>query len=147
MSKPVRRRAPAPEAATTAPPPVLRSLVSYVKEQTVRRIRDYLGRGRPLAGVPLESLRALWIHAWLDVGVMEDENRADALRDLDTEFDLRGLEPPKERVVPEGERFRQHLLAELRKRTRGPDFIERLERDFEALCDRLILEDREALRP
>jgi hypothetical protein len=143
MTKPTRRT---PEP-TTAPPPVLRSLVAYVKEQTVSRIRDYLGRGRPLAGIPLESLRALWIHAWLDVDVMEDEDREDDLRDLGTEFDLRGLAPPKDRVAPEGARFKADLLKELRGRKVDDDLADRIERDFEALCDRLILEDREAPRP
>jgi hypothetical protein len=144
MTKPVRRRAPEPQAA---PPPVLRSLVAYAKAQTVSRIRDYLGRGRPLAGLPLESLHALWIHAWLDVNVMEDEDREDDLRDLGTEFDLRGLEPPMERVAAEGTRFKTRLLNDLRGCKPDEAFIERTERAFEELCDRLILEDREALRP
>ena len=144
MSKPIQRRPPEPDAAAQH---VLRSVATYAREQTVSRIRDYLGRGRPLAGLPIESLRALWIHAWLDVDVMEDESREDDLRDLGTEFDLRGLEPPKDRVAPEAAQFKERLLKELRKRKADPDFLERSEREFEELCDRLIEEDRAALRP
>jgi hypothetical protein len=144
MSKPIQRRAPKPDAT---PDHVLRSVATYAREQTLSRVRDYLGRGRPLAGLPIESLRALWIHAWLDVDVLEDESREDDLRDLGTEFDLRGLEPPKDRVVPEAARFNERLDRELRKRKPNPDVLDRLEREFEELCDRLIAEDREALRP
>jgi hypothetical protein len=144
MSKPVQRRAPEPEAVA---PHVLRSLTTYVKERTLSRIRSYLGRGRLMGSLPLQSLRAHWIAAYLEVAVFEDESREEDLRDLETEFDLRGLKPPRDRVAPEAARFKDRLLKEWRKRKPDDAALERAERDFEELCDRLLLEDREATRP
>ena len=138
MSKPTQRRPPEPDAAAQH---VLRSVAAYAREQTVSRIRDYLGRGRPLAGLPVQTLEAQWIAAYLEVHALDDDDRADELRDLGTEFDLRGLVPPLALVVPEIVRFKERFGKTLGRRKRDPAVVERAEAELEAISDRLI-EDR-----
>ena len=144
MSKPVRPRAQKPDKAAVLE--AVRRMTTYVEERTLTRIRGYLGRGRLLAGLPVESLRAQWIDTYLAVRVLEDEDRDDELRDLETEFDLRGLVPPFSLVVAEAARFRERFQKEWRNRKPDPVVLERTERELDDLCDRLIAEDREAMR-
>jgi hypothetical protein len=108
------------------------------EEKTVGRIRDYLGRGRPLAGLPAQSLEAQWIAAYLEVHGLDDDSRAEELRDLETEFDLRGLAPPMPLVAPELARFRERFQKTLRRRKPDPGALERAEAELEAVADRLI---------
>ena len=135
MSKPIQRRAPEPDAT---PDHVLRSVATYAREQTVSRIRDYLGRGRPLAGVPAQTLEAQWIAAYLEVHALDDDSRADELRDLGTEFDLRGLAPPSALVAPELARFDERFGKALRQRRPDPAIVERAVAELDAISDRLI---------
>lgn len=121
---------------------LLMNVMRRAEEQTVSRIRDYLGRGRPLAGVPEQTLRAQWIAACLEVHGLDDDSREDELRDLGTEFDLRGLAPPMHLVAPELARFRERFQKALRKRTPDPGAVERAEAELEAVCDRLIEGER-----
>ena len=62
-----------------------------------------------------------------------------------TEFDLRGLETPVGRVLPEVTRFEQRFRKERRKRTPDPAALERFNDELDALCDRLMAEDRAAM--
>jgi hypothetical protein len=69
---------------------IVQSIERRAEEQTLKRIRGYLARGRPLAGLPAESLDVNWI----ETHKTNDEHRAAELLDLRCEFDLRGLDPP-----------------------------------------------------
>jgi len=139
MSKPIRRRLQKPDEATRQ---IVARIADYVEEQTLDRIRGYLGRGRPLAGIPAQTLSAQWIAAYLEVHGLEDDSRADELRDLGTEFDLRGLKPPRHLVLPEVTRFKERFQKTLRTRTPDPVLVERAEGELEAVCDRLIAEQQ-----
>jgi len=139
MSKAIQRRVPDPEALTQFE---LR-LAARVETLVLQRVRDYLGRGRPLAGLPAQSLEAQWIAAYLEVHALDDARREEELRDLGTELDLRGLTPPWSLVVPELARFGERFGKALRQRKRDPVVVERAEAELEAISDRLI-EDRRA---
>jgi hypothetical protein len=133
MSKSIERRVQALVEAQAA-----RRIAMSVEAQTLSRIRDYLGRGRPLAGLPAQSLEAQWIAAYLEVHALDDAQRVDELRDLGTELDLRGLAPPWSLVLPELARFNERFGKALRQRKRDPVVVERAEVELEAVSDRLI---------
>jgi hypothetical protein len=142
MSKPVQRRAPTPDEAQQE---LVRRITAQAEATTLRRVRDYLARGRPLACLPLLSLRAQWIDAALALVLRGDKSRGQEFDDLATEFDLRGLETPARMVLPEVTRFDQRLRKERRKRNPDPAALERLNDELDALCDRLMAEDRAAM--
>jgi hypothetical protein len=142
MSKPVRRRTPTPDDPQQE---LVRRITAEVEARTLRRVRDYLARGRPLAGLPLGSLRAQWIDASLALVLRGDQSRAQEFDDLKTEFDLRGLETPVGRVLPEVTRFEQRFRKDRRKRNPDPAALERINDELDALCDRLMAEDRAAM--
>jgi hypothetical protein len=54
MSK-LTQRAPTPEEPTEA---IVRRIVARAEARPLQRVRAYLARGRPLAGLPLMALRA-----------------------------------------------------------------------------------------
>jgi hypothetical protein len=120
----------------------LMDALQRTEEQTVSRIRDYLGRGRPLAGVPAQSLEAQWIAAYLEAHALDDDRCEDELRDLGTEFDLRGLAPPRALVAPELARFNERFGKALRRRKPDPAIVERAIAELEAISDRLIEGER-----
>lgn len=124
---------------------LVRGVMAEAEVQLLRRIRDYLARGRPLATLPLQALRAQWIDAYLAVLVREDDSRAQEFTDLRTEFDLRGIETPARRVQPEATRFDQRFRKERRKRNPDAAALERFNDELDALCDRLMAEDRTAM--
>jgi len=134
MSKALERRGQRPEPLTRFE----MRLVAHAEQQILSRIRDYLGRGRPLAGMPAQSLEAQWIAAYLDVHALEYADREEELRDLGTEFDLRGLTPPWALVTPELARFNERFGKALRQRKRDPSLVERAEAELESISDRLI---------
>ena len=117
MSKPIRRCAATPDEAQKE---LVRRVAFHAELRTLRRVRDYLARGRPLAGLPLMALRAQWIDACLALCVRDDDSRSQEFDDLGLEFDLRGLETPARRVLPEVTRFEQLFRQERRKRTPDP---------------------------
>ena len=137
MSKSLQRRVQALAEAQD----VARRIATKAEARTLSRIRDYLGRGRPLAGLPAQSLEAQWIAAYLEVHALDDASRADELRDLGTEFDLRGLAPPWVLVLPELARFNERFGKALLQPQRDPVAVERAEAEVKAISDRLI-EDR-----
>ena len=142
MSKPIRQRAAASDEAQKE----LGRRVAYQAElRTLRRVRAYLDRGRPLASLPLMALRAQWIDACLALCLRDDDSRAQAFDDLGLEFDLRGLETPALRVLPEVTRFEERFRKERRKRKPDPAALERFNDELDALCDRLMSEDRAAI--
>jgi hypothetical protein len=124
---------------------VVQRIAAEAISQTLARVRGYLGRGRLLAGLPVQSLRAQWIEAHLAVRVLRAAHREQELRDLETEFDLRGLAPPYPLVAADAARFRERFETEWRKRKPDPVVLERTEQELDELCDRLIAEDREAM--
>jgi hypothetical protein len=141
MSKPTRHASSPDEAQKE----FLRRVAFQAERQTLRRVRTYLARGRPLAGMPLMALRAQWIDACLALCVRDDTSRAQEFDDLQLEFDLRGLETPARRVLPEMTRFDKHFRKKRRKRTPDPAALERFNDELDALCDRLMAEDRAAM--
>lgn len=124
---------------------VVQRIAAEAISQTLARIRGYLGRGRLLAGLPAQSLRAQWIDVYLAVRVLDAAHREQELRDLETEFDLRGLAPPYPLVATDAARLRERFETEWRKRTPDPVVLERTEKELDELCDRLIAEDRDAM--
>jgi hypothetical protein len=74
-----------------------------------------------------------------------DDTRAQEFDDLGLEFDLRGLETPARRVLPDVTRFDRRFRKERRKRKPDPALLERLNDELDALCDRLMAEDRAAM--
>jgi hypothetical protein len=142
MSKPVRRHAPTPDAAQQE---LVWRITAEATARTLRRVRDYLARGRPLATLPLLSLRAQWIDAALALLLRKDHGRGQEFDDVQTEFDLRGLETPVRRVLPEVTRFEERFRKERPKRTPDPAALERFNAELDALCDRLMTEDRAAM--
>jgi hypothetical protein len=140
MSKPTRR-APTPEEPTEN---IVRRVAYDAERQTLRRVRDYLARGRPLACLPLMALRAQWIDACLALCVRDDDSRAQEFDDLGLEFDLRGLETPARQVLPEMTRFDERFRNERRGRKPDPAALERFDQELDALCDRLMAEERTA---
>jgi hypothetical protein len=124
---------------------LVRGIMAEAEVQLLRRVRDYLARGRPLATLPLQSLRAQWIDAYLAVFVRENDSRGQEFTDLRTEFDLRGLDTPSRQVLPEVTRFDERFRKERRKRKPDLDALERFNQELDALCDRLMAEDRVAM--
>ncbi|HEY2870789.1 MAG TPA: hypothetical protein VGJ56_02660 [Reyranella sp.] len=142
MSKPTQRRAPTPEEPTED---IVRRIVARAEVRTLRRVRAYLDRGRPLASLPLVSLRAQWIDACLALCLRDDDSRAQEFDDLGLEFDLRGLETPARRVLPEITRLDERFRKERRKRKPDPAALERFNDELDALCDRLMVDDGAAM--
>jgi hypothetical protein len=130
---------------TEADKKLVRGIMAEAEVQLLHRLRDYLARGRPLATLPLLALRAQWIDAYLAIFVRKDDRRAQEFTDLRTEFDLRGLETPARQVLPEVTRFDEPFWKERRKRKPDPAALERFNRELDALCDRLMAEDRAAM--
>jgi hypothetical protein len=132
-------------ALSEAEKALIRSMVTQAELRTLRRVRAYLARGRPLAGLPLMALRAQWIDACLALCLRDEDSRAQEFEDLGLEFDLRGLETPARRVLPEVTRFDERFPKERRKGTPDPAVLECFKDELDALCDRLMAEDRAAL--
>ena len=76
---------------------------SWLAEGRMQLVRDYAGRGRSLEGAPIDQLRGEWValmRAWV---TNPHEFRNPKRADIESEFTLRGLEPPYEMVVDEFE--------------------------------------------
>jgi len=138
MTKPTRL-VPALSEAEKA---LVRSMVTETEVQLLRRIRAYLDRGRPLATLPVLSLRAQWIDTYIAISVRDDDSRAQEFTDLRTEFDLRGLDTPARQVLPEVTRLDERFRKERRRRKPDAAVLERFNGELDALCDRLMAEDR-----
>jgi hypothetical protein len=123
---------------TTKAGETIAHFAARIEAQVLARIRDYLACGRPLAGLPEQSLVAQWIDAYFAVRACEDEERAEELRDLGTEFDLRGLRPPLHLVWADAKRFNQRFQKEWRKRKPDWAAIEQIETELRTLSDRLL---------
>jgi hypothetical protein len=91
------------------------------------------------------ALRAQWIDACLARCVRNDTSRAQEFDDLGLEFDVRGLETPARRVLPAMTRFDERFRKERRKCTLDPAALERFHDELNALCDRLMADDRTAM--
>ena len=75
---------------------------------------------------------ALWIDACLALCVRDDDSRVQEFDDLGLEFDLRGLDTPARRALPEVTGFDQRLRKERRKRTPDPSAPERFNAELDA---------------
>jgi len=139
MSQPTRRRSPPPDAAQQD---LLRRVAFQAEKHTLARA--YLARGRPLATLPRMALRAQWIDACLAIGLRDDDSRRQEFDDLGLEFALRGLETPARQVLPEMDRFDERFRKGRRKRTPDAAMLQRFNDELDALCDRLLAEDRAA---
>jgi len=124
---------------------LVRRIAAEAEVQLLRRIRAYLARGRPLATLPVLSLRTQWIDAYLALYVRDDDSRAQEFDDLGLEFALRGLYTHARQVLPEMTRFDDRYREERRKRKPDPVALKRFNDELDALCDRLMAEDRVAM--
>jgi hypothetical protein len=78
-------------------------LHSWLADGRMQVVRDYASRGRGLESVPTDQLRGEWValmRAWV---TNPHEFRNPKRADIESEFALRGLEPPYEMVVDEFE--------------------------------------------
>lgn len=86
------------------------SLIAAFSESAVREdCADYLSRGRQFAEIPVEELQNKWV-AEFKISAASKKPTV-LLQDLDSEFKLRKLDQPHERVIAE--------KAALRKATMG----------------------------
>lgn len=91
MSRSVRRNVRRPDREALD---FVRHIQADAEARTLARIRDYLARGRPLAGMPDESLEVNWVEATRASRTPEGARSKAELLDLRCEFDLRGLRSP-----------------------------------------------------
>jgi hypothetical protein len=98
MSRSIRRNVGRPSRATLD---LMARIASLVEEKTLERIRGYLARGRPLAGMPAESLDVNWAEACRAARTPEGARSDAELLDLRCEFDWRGLKPPWHLIAAE----------------------------------------------
>ena len=89
-----RRRKPAPDPSPEEIQAFIKGIRAQAEKDLLRRVRDYLAVGRPLATLPVAELRALWVK--VSNGVLSGKGRWKHyhLSDLGTEFDLRGIKRP-----------------------------------------------------
>jgi len=80
MSKPIRQRA---ATADEAQKELVRRVAFQAELRTLRRVRDYLARGRPLGSLPPMAPRSQWIDACLALCIHDDDSRAQEFEDLD----------------------------------------------------------------
>jgi hypothetical protein len=76
---------------------------SWLAEGRMQQVRDYSSRGRSLESTPVAQLQGEWValmRAWV---TNPHEFRNPKRADIESEFTLRGLEPPYEMVVDEFE--------------------------------------------
>ncbi|WP_114947355.1 hypothetical protein [Microvirga calopogonii] len=76
---------------------------SWIAENQMQAVQDYVSRGRRLEHSPEEALAAAWIvlmRAWAKAPGMGHEPRR---IDIEAEYSLRGLKPPYELVGAEME--------------------------------------------
>ena len=88
---------------------------AYLVELCLERTRDYAARGRPLAGLSIETLCARWVETYRAVRVLEEEDREGELLDLRSEFDLRCTEPPQHLLAAERGLFTERFQRRLRE--------------------------------
>ena len=79
MSNPIRQRA---ATADEAQKELVRRVAFQAELRTLRRVRDYLARGRPLGSLPLMAPRSQWIDACLALCIRDDDSRAQEFDDL-----------------------------------------------------------------
>jgi hypothetical protein len=110
---------------------------AYLAELCLERTRDYAVRGRPLAGLSVETLSIRWVETYRAVQVLEDEGREGELLDLRSEFDLRGIEPPLHLVAAELNLFTERFQRQLREGETDWAAVEQTEASLADLYARL----------
>ena|SRR5947209_6744441 len=110
---------------------------AYFAELNLEHIRDYAVRGRAFAGLSVESLGARWVELYRIVHALEDEDREGELRDLRSEFDLRGIEPPMHLLAAESALARERFQRRLREDATDWAAIEQTEAELADLYARL----------
>ncbi len=75
---------------------------AFIENERLEQTRDYLHRGRPLAGLAPAELEARWVAAFRDFAAdIGDDSDLVRLFDLEAEYRLRGVELPEELVEAE----------------------------------------------
>jgi hypothetical protein len=103
----------------------------------LERTRDYVARGRALAGLSVDTLNDRWVEMYRIVHALEDEDREGELLDLRSEFDLRGIEPPLHLVGAEAALAAERLRRRVRENGADVDGAEQLEEKLADLYQRL----------
>lgn len=147
MRKPSKRQAPKPDTPADSHEDFVHRISAIAEARTLSRVRDYLNRGRLLGSFPILSLRAQWIDASLAILLREDRTRYQEFNDLRTEFDLRGLDTPADLVLPEATRLKERFAKDRGRRKPDEADLERANEEMDALCDRLLAQDRAAHMP
>jgi hypothetical protein len=110
---------------------------AYVAEQRIDRLRDYVARGRPLAGLSEQTLSTQWVELYRAVKALEQEHRHSELTDLRSEYDLRGVEPPMHLVSEQAAIFTERFNRQSREFQPAPGEMERFEEKLAELQERL----------
>ena len=72
---------------------------AWVANQRLERLEGYIKRGRPLANLSLEELRARWINAIRDWASSLSNFDHEEREDIEAEMKLRKIDPPFDLVV------------------------------------------------
>jgi hypothetical protein len=93
---------------------------AWLANQALKRLHDYLNRGRPLGATSLETLKARWVYlteAWSEPTTARGKDEHHEREDIESELQLRKIGPPFDQIKA-CERLRQankNLLEELER--------------------------------
>jgi hypothetical protein len=116
-------------------------VLAYLENVRLEATADYVRRGRQLSHVDVEELKQGWVaefKRW--VANLGSDNRVDPRprEDIESELQLRKIEPPWDLVQDELERMREASSAHMARLAEDPKKLEQKER--------MISEDVEAFR-
>jgi hypothetical protein len=94
---------------------------SWLAEQRMNGLREYIGRGRPLQLVPEEQLVATWVRIMRSWAAAPEEGQPEGRQreDIEAEAELRPFELPFDLVGSESERMDEETAAKLSEEIAG----------------------------
>jgi hypothetical protein len=129
----VRGRAISPENSMNIEQLVQAQLV----DKAIERLRQYMVRGRPLAGLSEQALHTKWVEAYRAATVSDDERSERKLADLRSEYALRRAKPPMHLVAGEVAIVVERMKRNTREYHVPPEEKERIDDEMEDLRARL----------